>query len=345
VPKGVMQSFRSINIVVANVLLGYDLTAGERYLCVAPMTHGAGAMILPTLARGGCVIMSSDPKAAKVLDLMQEQRITMTWMPPTMLYTLIDEQRARPRDLSSLVHLIWSAAPASPTRLREAHQVFGPVVETMFGQTEAPLMVTVARAADVADERRLTSVGRTAPLADVAILGSKGQRLPAGEFGEVCVRGDLVMNGYFEMPEETAKALRDGWLHTGDGGFFDKEGFLFLKDRLRDVVISGGFNVYPSDVEAALAQHPAVSEVVVFGVPDDHWGERVEATLEIRQGQTADEEALIAFCKERIGSIKSPKRVHIVASLPRSPVGKVLRREARASALLVPEAYASRRLG
>jgi fatty-acyl-CoA synthase len=337
VPKGVMQSFRCINMVVTNVLLGFELHSKERYLCVAPMTHGAGAMILPTLARGGCVVMTADPKPGNVLDLMERERITMSWMPPTMLYTLIDEQKARPRNLSSLVHLIWSAAPASPARLREAQQVFGPVIETVFGQTEAPLMLTVARAKDVEDERRLASVGRIAPLADVAILDPQGRRLPPGEMGEVCVRGDLVMNGYFEMPEETAKTIHGGWLHTGDGGLIDADGFLFLKDRIRDVVISGGFNVYPSDVEAALSQHPAVSEVVVFGVPDEHWGERVEATLELRAGHAATPEELIAFCKEQIGSIKAPKRVHIVSSLPRSPVGKVQRREARACAIQVPK--------
>ncbi|MFT3719578.1 class I adenylate-forming enzyme family protein [Pseudorhodoferax sp.] len=333
VPKGVMQSFRCINTLVANVLIGFGLQGPERYLCAAPMTHGAGAMILPTLARGGCVVMTADPGAANLLDLMQRERITMVWMPPTMLYTLIDEQKARPRELSALAHLIWSAAPASPARLREAQQVFGPVVETMYGQTEAPLIVTIARAADCADPRRIASVGRVAPLVEVAILGRDGQRLPPGELGEVCVRGDLVMNGYLGMPEETARTIRDGWLHTGDGGLLDADGFLYLKDRLRDVVISGGFNVYPSDVEAALSRHPAVSEVVVFGVPDAHWGERVEATLELRAGHAATPDELIAFCKVQLGSVKAPKRVHITSSLPRSPVGKVQRREARDAAM------------
>lgn len=333
-PKGVMQSFRCTNMVVANVVAGFELQPADRYLCVAPMTHGAGAMLLPILARGGCIVMTADPRPGNILDLVASERVTVTWMPPTMLYTLIDEQKCRPRNVSTLSHLVWSAAPASPARLREAQQVFGSVIETMYGQTEAPLMLTYARSYDLADEKKLASVGRVAPLVDLAILDPGGRPLPQGEFGEVCVRGDLVMNGYLGMPEETAQTIRDGWLHTGDGGFMDADGYLYLKDRLRDVVISGGFNIYPSDVEAALSRHASVAEVVVFGVPDDHWGERVEAALELRAGCAAVEQDLIDFCKIEIGSIKAPKCVHIVEALPRSPVGKVLRREARAQALM-----------
>jgi fatty-acyl-CoA synthase len=333
VPKGVLQSFRCINTMVSSILLAFEFTAQDRYLCVAPMTHGAGALVLPTLARGGCIVMLADTAPAAILDVMRRERITTTWMPPTLLYKLIDEQKARPRSLPHLAHLIWGGAAASPTRLKEAQQLFGPVIETTYGQTEAPLILAAARGRDVLDDQRITSVGRAAPLSEIAILDPEGRRLGPNEPGEICARGDLLMTGYFEMPTETAETLRAGWLHTGDIGLVDEAGFLYVKDRIRDVVITGGFNVYPSDVEAAIARHPAVSEVVVFGVPDQYWGERVEAALELRPGHRASQEDLVAFCKEHVGSVKTPKRIHIVQTLPRSPVGKVLRREARAIAL------------
>ena len=332
VPKAVMQSFRCINTLVASTVMAFGLEARERYLCVAPMTHGAGAFIVPVLAVGGCVVLTSEAKPAHVLDTMRDRQITMTWMPPTMLYGLIDEQSERPRALPALKHLIYGGAAASPARLIEAQQVFGAVIETVYGQTEAPVILTAARASDLGDPARVASVGRPGPLADVAIMANDGRLLGPNELGEIVTRGDLVMNGYFEMPEESANTVRDGWLHTGDVGCIDEQGYLFVKDRIRDVVITGGFNVYPSDVEAVLAQHPAVSEVVVFGIPDDHWGERLEAAVELRAAVGATGEELRGFCKERLGSVKTPKQIHIVASLPRSPVGKVLRREAKAMA-------------
>ncbi len=331
-PKGVLQSFRCINTMVASVMLAFELGPQDRFLCAAPMTHGAGAMLLPTLGRGGCVVMTADTGPASLLDLIERHGITTTWIPPTLLYKLIDEQKARPRAVGSLRHLIWGGAAASVPRLKEAISVFGPVVEVAYGQTEAPLILSAGRGGELTGER-LASVGRVGPLVEVAIRDADGRRLGPGEIGEICARGDLLMNGYRDMPEETAKTIRDGWLHTGDIGMIDTDGFLYVKDRLRDVVITGGFNVYPSDVEAALSSHPAVAEVVVFGVPDDYWGERLEAMLEIRDGAAAAADEILAHCRERVGAVKTPKRLHVVASLPRSPVGKVVRREAREQAI------------
>lgn len=333
VPKGVMQSFRCVNTVIESMLFAFELSSRDVYLCAAPMTHGAGAMLLPILGRGGRVVMTAETSADHLLDLMEREHVTTTWMPPTLLYKLIDGQKARPRRLPDLAHLVWGGATASPARLREAQQLFGPVIETAFGQTEAPMILSAARARDLIEDQHLASVGHVLPQSEVAILDPQGRRLGPGEAGEICARGDLLMNGYFEMPEETGNTFRNGWLHTGDIGYIDEDGYLYVKDRIRDVVISGGFNVYPSDVEAALALHPAVSESVVFGVPDEHWGERVEAALELRAGHTTTAEELIAFCKERVGSVKTPKTIRIVDTLPRSPVGKVLRREAKAAAL------------
>jgi fatty-acyl-CoA synthase len=182
---------------------------------------------------------------------------------------------------------------------------------------------------DYADGTRLASCGRPGLLARVEVMDRDGRLLPPGEEGEIVVRGDLLMLGYLDMPEATAETLRQGWLHTGDVGVFDEQGYLTIKDRLRDVIITGGFNVYPNDVEAVLVRHPAVQEAVVFGVPDEKWGEAVHAAVKPRPGAVVDPDAVIAHAKAELGSVKAPKQVHVVPDLPRNPVGKVVRREAR----------------
>ncbi|OWU83033.1 hypothetical protein ATO6_20610 [Oceanicola sp. 22II-s10i] len=336
-PKGVTQTFRVIATLIASMHFAFEFTEDDRYLCAAPMTHGAGSILLPVLARGGSAFLTTNVDAGYLLDVMERERITATWIPPTLFYRLIEEQKARPRSLPALSNLIWGGATASPHRIEEAQRVFGPVIETSFGQTEAPMILTVARGPEFMDDRRRTSVGRVTPFAEVAIIGPDGTHLPAGQEGEICARSDLVMSGYLDMAEETAKTIVDGWLHTGDVGVLDEDGFLYIKDRIRDVVISGGFNVYPSDVEAALNLHPAVAESVVFGIPDEQWGERVEAAIELRPGQDASSADIIAFCKTRVGSVKAPKAIHVVADLPRSPVGKLLRREAKQAIIAAME--------
>jgi acyl-CoA synthetase (AMP-forming)/AMP-acid ligase II len=206
-------------------------------------------------------------------------------------------------------------------------------VGTTYGQTEAPQLLTVLRPADFEEDRNLASVGRTTWFSDVAIMAPDGSLLPSGDVGEVVARGDLVMTGYWQRPDLTAATIVDGWLHTGDRGLIDERGYLYLKDRLRDVVITGGFNVYPIDVENALGQHPAVHECAVFGMPDDKWGEAVHAAVQLREGSEASEAELVAFVRERLGPVHTPKRIHFHDSLPRSTVGKVLKNAVRDRAL------------
>jgi fatty-acyl-CoA synthase len=326
-PKGVRQSFRSHVAVIVHVLLGLRWSDGEIYACAAPMTHGAGSFVLPTLAVGGKVVHGT--KAGPLLDSYEQAGATATWVPPTLLYMLIDEQKQSPRSLK-LRHLVFGGAPTTPERIDEGISVFGPVLETTYGQTEASTIATALSADQLADKEARYSAGARGPLVRVEVMDTDGKVLAPGTTGEIVVAGDLLMSGYLEMPEETSKTLVNGWLHTGDVGYIDEKGRLFVKDRIRDVVITGGFNVYPSDVEAAMAKHPAVRECVVFGIPDPHWGERVECALELKQGTTAPAEELVEFAKSLVGPVKAPKRVHIMAQLPRSPVGKVLRREAKA---------------
>jgi fatty-acyl-CoA synthase len=246
-----------------------------------------------------------------------------------MVYKTMANPDIGKRTFPKLRHLLYSAAPMPPEKIRQAQQVFPHAIETLYGQTEASSVCTAMTSAELEMDENMGSVGRATPLMRVEIKDTEGNILAPGETGEVVVRGGLTMTGYYKNPDATAEALKDGWLHTGDGGLIDERGYLFLKDRLRDVIISGGFNVYPGDVEGALVKHPDVYECVVFGAEDDHWGERVEAAVQLREGSTTSPEDIIAHAKEQLGSVKAPKNIHLVEDLPRSAVGKVLRREVR----------------
>ena len=236
----------------------------------------------------------------------------------------MEEQRHLARDLSALRYLIYGGAPMRGDQVRAVQGCFGPVLATCYGQTEAPQIATFLHPADMVGGD-VCSVGRPTFLTQVAVIGEDGTPLPPGQQGEIAFRGDLVMTGYLDAPEETARTMVDGWLRTGDAGTFDERGLLFLKDRLRDVIITGGFNVYPSDVEAVVTTHPDVAECSVFGVADEKWGEAVHAAVRLRPGREFNPAALMALVKHELGSVKTPKEVHRVESLPRSPVGKVLK--------------------
>ena len=227
----------------------------------------------------------------------------------------------------------------SATRLEEALTRIGPVMAQLFGQTEAPMMISTLAPRDhfhadgsVALER-LSSAGRPAPLVTVSIMAEDGSLLPRGERGEIVVRSSLVMAGYHRNPEATAQASAHGWHHTGDIGYLDDDNYLYIVDRAKDMVITGGFNVYSTEVEQALMQHPAVQDCAVVGLPDEKWGERVTAVVQLRGDDTVAPDELTAFVKERIGSVKAPKQVEVWADLPRSKVGKVLKADIRASLL------------
>jgi acyl-CoA synthetase (AMP-forming)/AMP-acid ligase II len=275
------------------------------------------------------------------LRLIEKRRVTHTYLPPTLIYMLLAHPRLSETDLSSLQCFWYGAAPISPARLEEALGKIGPVMAQFFGQTEAPMMVTTMAPRDHfnADgsiaRKRLASAGRPAPLNQVAVMDADGRRLPTGERGEIVVRGSLVMSGYYKQPQATAEAFRHGWLHTGDIGYLDEDNFLFIVDRAKDMIISGGFNVYSVEVEQALLAHPDILEAAVVGLPDDKWGERVCAVVQLRAGGELTADEIKAFVKARIGSVKTPKQVELWPDLPRSKVGKVLKREIRAQLMAV----------
>ena len=332
-PKGVMLTGTNLETMTALTLMGYPFEGRPVYLALAPLTHAAGVLCFPILCHGGEIVIMRTPDVGGFLRLVEQHRATHTFLPPTLIYLVLGHEALDTTDLSSLQCFWYGAAPMSVSRLEEALQRIGPVMAQLFGQTEAPMMVSMMPPKDhfgadgsVAVER-LGSAGRPAPLVTVAVMDLGGRLVPAGERGEIVVRSSLVMPGYYKNPEATAEASRFGWHHTGDIGYLDDDGFLYIVDRAKDMIITGGFNVYSTEVEQALMQHPDVQECAVVGLPDDKWGERVEAVVQVLPGHSVQEPELIAFVKDRIGSVKAPKAVHLWTDLPRSKVGKVLKTE------------------
>ncbi|AVA35647.1 acyl-CoA synthetase (AMP-forming)/AMP-acid ligase II [Cupriavidus metallidurans] len=332
-PKGVMQPYRAWMTNIVNQIHAWGFTEADRYVMAAPITHGTSTYVMPILAQGGCHVIMEGSGAEAVRATFRDRAGTVCFMPPTLIYMLMALPDTSRADYPALRRLIYGGAPMPPQKIQQAREFFGSVVATTYGQTEAPQLLTVIGPDDLADERRIASVGRATWFSEVAIMSPDGRLLPRGEVGEVVARGDLVMTGYWNRPDLTAATIVDGWLHTGDRGMLDAQGFLYLKDRLREVVITGGFNVYPIDVENALGQHPAVHECAVFGVPDDKWGEAVHAAVQLREGCAVQATELIAFVRERLGPVQTPKQIHFHTSLPRSTVGKVLKNTVRDQAL------------
>lgn len=336
-PKGVMNTHRSFQMMVANWLsvLTYR---GERpvNLAAAPITHTAGIFSLMASARGGTLVILPRPEPASLLDAIEEHGVSELFLPPTVIYALLDQPGLGERKLQSLRYLLYGAAPMSPGKLRQALGVFGPVLIQGFGQSEAPAGIACLEPADhfidgvIADDSRLASCGRPFPFTRVSIRDAVGLACPAGAIGEICVGGDIVMKGYYADPERTAEVLRDGWLHTGDMGFLDADGFLFITDRKRDMIISGGFNIYSAEVEAVINSLDGVRECAVIGVPDEKWGEAVMAIVELSPGRHMSGETVVAACKARLDGVRAPKIVRFMSSLPRSTAGKILKAELRA---------------
>ena len=338
-PKGVMLSGRNLETMSALTLMGYPFEGRPSYLALAPLTHAAGVLCLPVMALGGRVVIMPKPDLGEFLALIERHRITHAFLPPTLIYMLLEHPQLATTKRDSLQCFWYGAAPISAARLEEALSKIGPVMAQLFGQTEAPMMISMMSprehfSADGSVARqRLSSAGRPGPLVQVATMNADGALLPRGETGEIVVRGSLVMMGYYKDAAATEEAWRHGWHHTGDIGRIDEDGYLFIVDRAKDMIISGGFNIYSVEVEQALMQHADVQDSAVIGLPDDKWGERVVAVLQLHAGRSVDPAEIQAFVKARIGSVKAPKQVEVWPDLPRSKVGKVLKKEIRATML------------
>jgi acyl-CoA synthetase (AMP-forming)/AMP-acid ligase II len=269
-------------------------------------------------------------KPIAVFSAIAEHEVTDLFLVPTMVQLLVDHPRLGEFDLGSVQRLAYAASPMPEALLERAMKALPNArFVSAYGMTELAPVATVLGPADHEHPAHRRSVGRAAPHAEVRIVGPDDRELPRGQAGEVVVRGGQVMRGYWNRPAETAEALRGGWMHTGDGGVMDDDGYVHLTDRLKDMIITGGENVYSVEVENVLCQHPAVATAAVIGVPDDTWGERVHAVVVPAAGRTVTLDDLAAFCAQRIARYKIPRSLELAEALPLSAAGKVLKRELR----------------
>lgn len=310
------------------------LSSATRLLHVSPLSHGTLMLFFPTVYGGGTNLTMNQLDMQSWRQQVERERVTHSFLVPTVLYRLLEMQRTAPLDFSSLTTLIYGAAPMSPDKLGELVECFGQIFVQGYAATEAPMVISaLGKAAhqpgDTASLRRLSSAGRPTPGVEVFIADAEGAPLPVGETGEIRIRCKAVIKGYYQNPEATAAEFCEGAWKSGDLGYIDGDGYLYIVDRLKDMIISGGFNVYAVEVEAALAAHPAVLMAAVVGIPHPEWGEAVHAEVILRQGETVTAQALIAQTRTRLGGYKAPKSLVFVDELPTSVVGKVLRRQVR----------------
>lgn len=337
-PKGAMLTHG----VLMEMLLGElaDLCpADSNSVClhVGLLSHGSFALFLPILAKAGLNIIfpQTNFEVELFCQLVQKHKISIMFMVPTMIKMLIDFPNLSRYDLSSLQYIVYGAAPMYVEDMKKALSKLGPVFVQLFGQGETPMTGTYLPREDhilngtPEQMKRLGSAGFPRTGIEIKVVDEDDRTLPAGEMGEICVRGDTMMKGYWNRPEETAQTLKGGWVHTGDIGYMDRDGYLYIMDRLKDMYISGGYNVYPREIEEVIMEHPLVSEVCVFGVPDEKWGEAGKAVVVLRSNAKATENEVLDFCKSRLAGYKRPKSVDFVVGLPKSAYGKILKREIR----------------
>jgi fatty-acyl-CoA synthase len=331
--KGVMIPHRSLVTMAVILYADWDWPANIRFIAATPISHAAGVTLYAILLRGGFTRLVQGFEIETYCRVVAEENITAAFLVPTLIYALIDATELRKRyDLSSLDMIVYGAAPMSPDRLREGIKIFGNIFVQLYGQTEAPQCITSMRKVDHDDSKpgRLGSCGRPNPLVDVKLFDADMREVGIGEPGEICVRGTLVMNGYWKRPDATAEAFRGGWLHTGDVAVKDADGYLHIVDRTKDMIISGGFNIYPREVEDALMAHHAVASAAVIGIPDDKWGEAVKAFVVLKPGANNSAAELQAHVKEKRGAPWSPKTIDFIDAIPVTGLGKIDRKLLRA---------------
>jgi acyl-CoA synthetase (AMP-forming)/AMP-acid ligase II len=332
-PKAVMISHRTWEARVAAALQRVPCERPVQ-LVATPMTHAAGAGALELMALGPTTVILPGFDPERVIAAIAQHQVTHLFLPPTAIYRLLVHPRVRAGDYRSLRYFTYAAAPMSVHKLKEALAIFGPVMEQGYGGTELGTSTCTLQPADHAralaegDDKRLSSCGRPTPLTRLEIMDDEGRLLPAGEIGEIVVRSSCTAGGYYKSPDETVRAFAGGWFHTGDIGLKDAQGWVFIRDRKKDMIISGGFKVYPSEVERVLMGHAAVQDCAVVGVPHDDWGEAVMAIVELHSAAALGEAELLAWAKERLTGYKVPKRIAF-RDLPRNAVGKVLKRVIR----------------
>jgi len=332
-PKGVMLSHRNLMTAHFGLALGNSFTRNDAVCFSLPMFHVSLWPVLCHLMVGGKSVILRRPDLGEILQAIQAEKCTHLLLVPTVLTWLVDDPRTSQADLSSLRLITYAGSPMPTDVLRRCMDRFGPILSQGYGLTEAAPLVSIHFKEDHILEgpqsRLLSSVGKVGAFVEAKVVDDEDRTLPPGEVGEICVRGRNVMMGYWKNPDLTAKTLRGGWLHTGDVGMIDDEGFIFLMDRKADMIITGGENVYPAESEEVLYAHPAVRECAVVAAPDKKWGERVQAVVVLKDGCAVTKDELIKYCKDRLAGYKCPKDIEFWEELPKTSVGKILRRDVR----------------
>ncbi|AMM32917.1 AMP-dependent synthetase and ligase [Sinomonas atrocyanea] len=307
------------------------LSKGSVYLVAGPITHASGMGILGCFFRGATVVVLSAFDVESYLDTLEREKVTQSFLVPVMLNRVLASPTLGRRNFPHLRSITIGGAPVAPARLREAVEAFGPVISQGYGQGETTSTITFLTIEDVlrgieSDPDLLLSCGRAVFDTEVRVVDPDGRPLPPGEVGELLARGPDCVQEYFHAPEATAELLLDGWVRTGDLGYIREDGYIFLVDRKKDMIISGGYNIYCTEVEASLYDHPGVFEACVVGVPDEQWGETVKAFVSRAQGTSVSEEELRDFCSQRLSRVKVPRIIEFVEDLPRNRNGKLDRR-------------------
>ncbi len=334
-PKGVLWSHRTVHYHCLHACLGWDFSTDMVMLVLLPLFHQTGAHTLAVHYIGGTAVVLPKFDVQTILKTIEKERITYTLMVPTTIIMLVEHPDVGKYDLSSLKRLQYGGSPMYVKPLEKALRVLKCDFSQSYGMTEAPLVTRLTPDDHIVSGsekkiKRLYSVGRLShDVAGIKIVDKNDNELGVGQTGEIAVKLPSQMLGYWQLPEETEKTLKNGWVYTGDLGYFDEDGYLFLTERKKDIIISGGENVSAKEVEEVIYTHPSVLEVAVVGAPDELWGESVRAVVVLRQGQTASVEELIQYCRKRLAGFKTPKGVDFVPSLPKSTVGKILKRDVR----------------
>jgi acyl-CoA synthetase (AMP-forming)/AMP-acid ligase II len=335
-PKGAVLTHSAVDANITQITVVTRAEPGERYLIVAPMYHAASAVTVFTCVRWGmCLYIQEEFNPVEVVAALAEEETAGATLVPSMIQAcLVAVPDVAERRYDGLRQISYGASPIAEETLRRAMDIFKCDFIQGYGMTESTAVLTYLLPADhfrgLSDKPELLlSAGRPLVGTDVRVVDEDDKPVPHGTVGEIIARGPQLMRGYWNLPDESAEALRDGWFHTGDAGTIDDEGYIYIQDRVKDMIVSGGENIYPRVIEEVLFQHPAIADAAVIGVPDEQWGETVKAIVVLRQGATATDDEIMDFCRGKLGGFERPRSVDFVDALPRNPSGKVLKRELR----------------
>jgi acyl-CoA synthetase (AMP-forming)/AMP-acid ligase II len=331
--KGIMQSYGNRLAMIRKALMFPEvrIQPGEKIIHVGPITHVSGMLLMPFFFTGGCNLILNRFDLDMLLETIQREKVNYTMVVPTMINFVLGYPKARQYRFDSLKGIFYGAAPISSTRVQQAIDLFGPILIQGYGMSETTSFIAVLTASDHTEALktnpdRLGSCGRPVFDTEIRVVNERGEEVSPGEIGEITARGPDIMKGYYKDPELTQKTIINNWIYSGDMAKVDEEGYIYIVDRKTEMIITGGFNVYPSEIEQVLYKHPSVLEACAVGVPDEKWGEAIKAVVVLKKGFAATEEEIINHCRVLLSGYKKPQSVDFVSELPKNPNGKVARR-------------------